>query len=155
MLFLLKDFFTENGLPTKMTFNNRLLFDSLKELFGRLNIEVLLDRTMRTDGFFDDISITLHKIYDTIYSDQDYCTVSEESIRLSLDTISRVLETINTGDPNLECSEEEKDIITAFIDTIAQTTSNELNKDLLDPIDETEDEEIERYTETKKDDFVS
>ena len=83
---------------------------------------------MRTDGFFDDISITLHKIYDTIYSDQDYCTVSEDSIRLSLDTISRVLETINTGDPNLECSEEEKDIITAFIDTIAQTTSNELIK---------------------------
>jgi len=156
VLFLLKDFFTENGLPSKITFNNRLLFDELKELFGRLNIEVALDRAMRTDGFFDDISVTLHKLYDTIYVDQDFATVTEESMRLTLDTISRVLETINTGNPNLECSEEEKNIITAFIDTIAQTTSNELNKDILDQIDDEEEEaEIERYTKTSDPNLVS
>ena len=86
---------------------------------------------------------------------QDFYSVLESDARLSLNAISRVLETINTGNMNLECSEEEKLTITAFVDTIAQQTNSKISTDIIDGLEEEDEEEIERYTKTTDPKLVS
>lgn len=155
MLFLLKEFFEKNGLPTKITFNNRDIYNKLNDIFKRFNIECVCNRSIQTDGFFDDINVTLYKVFNTINVDQDFYSVLESDARLSLNAISRVLETINTGNMNLECSEEEKLTITAFVDTIAQQTNSKISTDIIDGLEEEDEEEIERYTKTTDPKLVS
>ena len=149
IIVILREFFKENNMPTRIIFDNRFLYDALRDIFTHIGVDVSLDRNMKSDGFFDDITNTLHKIYEVAFIDQNLNTVSEEDMRLSLNVISKVLDTINTGEPNIECSDREKNIVVAFVDTITSSFSKNPNKDLFEGFDEEDEEDIKRYTETE------
>ncbi len=150
MIIILKEFFKNNGIPSKIVFDNRYYYNALRDIFEQLNVEVTLDLHLESDGFFDDIEDTLYRVFDPVFVDQAFITIPEEEARLSLNAIKKVLLTINTKNPNLECSEEEKETVMAFINTISNSINSLMNDDMANFSDE-EEEEIERYTKLKDD----
>ncbi len=149
MIIILREFFKKNGIPSKIVFDNRYFYNELSDIFDKMNVEVCLDLDMLSDGLFIDVEHTLYKVFEPIvFIDQAFNTISEDSARLSLNTIKKMFSLYNLGIEDFEYSEEEKETVMAFIDTISDSSNSSLDDGM--NFDD-EDENIEKYIDINDD----
>ena len=90
ILFLLKDYFNENGIPRKIIINNRKLYFGLYELLSSFGIECVLQlENPQYDLMLEDINAALFEEYPYTIRDQDFCTTPEADFRKTISYVKK------------------------------------------------------------------
>lgn len=99
LIYILRDFFKENGIPTKIIINHRRLYYEIKDLLNKLGVEVILQlENPKYDATLEDINVALSIAYPVTLADQEIMTVPETEIRNTMNLIKRLFKAYQSED---------------------------------------------------------
>lgn len=99
LIYILRDFFKGNGIPTKIIINHRRLYYEIKDLLNKLGVEVILQlENPKYDATLEDINVALSIAYPVTLADQEIMTVPETEIRNTMNLIKRLFKAYQSED---------------------------------------------------------
>ncbi len=93
LLYILKEYFVEKGLPKSININNRKIYYQIKNLVSRLGIDIYLKlENPKYDSLLEDINYALYTSYPFTIRDQELMSAKEEDLRKTSNLIKELLD---------------------------------------------------------------